>query len=46
LPELLGLSDRILVMRDGAIVRELAGEEATQEAVLSAALVPRKGGDA
>jgi ribose transport system ATP-binding protein len=34
--ELLGLCDRILVMRDGKLVLELAGEDATEEAILEA----------
>jgi len=38
LPELLAVSDRILVLRSGAIAGELAREEATQEKVLSLAL--------
>jgi ribose transport system ATP-binding protein len=38
LPELLGMSDRILVMRGGRIQAEFAAAEATQERVLSAAL--------
>jgi ribose transport system ATP-binding protein len=38
LPEILGMSDRILVMRDGAIAAELARSEASQESVLAAAL--------
>jgi ribose transport system ATP-binding protein len=38
LPELLGMSDRILVMHRGRIHAELAGGEATEERVLSAAL--------
>jgi ribose transport system ATP-binding protein len=38
LPELLGMSDRILVMQRGRIQAELAANEATQERVLSAAL--------
>jgi ribose transport system ATP-binding protein len=37
LPELLGMSDRILVMRGGAIVSELSREEATQEKIMYAA---------
>jgi rhamnose transport system ATP-binding protein len=37
-PELLALSDRVLVLRGGRIVTELAHEEATQENVLRAAL--------
>jgi ribose transport system ATP-binding protein len=38
LPELLGMSDRILVMHRGRIQAELSGSGATQERVLSAAL--------
>ena len=38
LQEVLRLSDRVLVMRDGRLVREFARADATQEAVLSAAL--------
>ena len=38
LPELLGMSDRILVMRGGRIQAELDAASATQERVLSAAL--------
>ena len=38
LPEILGMSDRILVMHRGRIAGELAAEEATQEKVLSLAL--------
>ena len=38
LPELLGMSDRILVMRGGRIQAEFDRTEATQERVLSAAL--------
>jgi len=38
LPELLSLSDRILVMRNGGIVGELDGRSATQEQVLELAL--------
>lgn len=34
LPEILGMSDRILVMREGAIVSELNREEANQERIL------------
>jgi ribose transport system ATP-binding protein len=37
LPELLALSDRIVVMRDGRVVGELAAAEATAEAVLQRA---------
>jgi ribose transport system ATP-binding protein len=38
LPELLGMSDRIVVMHRGRIHAELAGADATEERVLSAAL--------
>ena len=38
LPELLGMSDRILVMHRGRIHAELSAAEATEERVLSAAL--------
>ena len=38
LPELLGMSDRILVMYQGRIQAEISAAEATQERVLSAAL--------
>jgi len=34
LPEILGMSDRILVMHEGRIAGELAPEEATQEAIM------------
>jgi ABC-type sugar transport system ATPase subunit len=37
LPEVLGMSDRVLVMRRGAIVAEFARDEATQEDVMFAA---------
>jgi L-arabinose transport system ATP-binding protein len=38
LPEVLGVSDRILVMREGALVAELSRDEATEEKVLQLAL--------
>ena len=38
MPELLAMSDRILVMHRGEIVRELSRQEATQERVLKAAM--------
>jgi rhamnose transport system ATP-binding protein len=38
LPELLAISDRILVMRQGQVVGELEGNNATQEQVLGLAL--------
>ncbi len=34
LPEVLGLSDRIYVMREGRIVKELPGEGTTQEEII------------
>jgi rhamnose transport system ATP-binding protein len=37
LPEILGMSDRILVMREGRLVAELSRAEATQERVIQAA---------
>ena len=36
LPEILGMSDRILVMRDGHLVGEFTREEATQELIATA----------
>jgi ABC-type sugar transport system ATPase subunit len=38
LPEVLAMSDRILVMRAGTIAGELSRAQATQESVLSLAL--------
>ncbi len=37
LPEVLGMSDRVLVMREGRIVRAFEQGEATQEKVMKAA---------
>ncbi len=37
LPEILGMSDRVLVMRDGRLVGELAAGEATEEKILTLA---------
>ncbi len=37
LPEVLAMSDRILVMREGSLVAEMKGATATQESVMSAA---------
>ena len=39
MPELLGVSDRILVMKEGKIVGELAGDEIQQENVMQYAVV-------
>ena len=36
LPEILGMSDRILVMREGHLVGEFSREEATQELIAHA----------
>jgi len=38
LQEILKMSDRVLVMREGSIVAEIAGEDATEEVVLSCAI--------
>ena len=38
LPEVLGVSDRILVMREGELVAEFSHEDASEEAVMSAAM--------
>ncbi len=44
LPEILGMSDRILVMREGHLVGEFTREEATQEILVAAMMseAPRK----
>jgi len=39
LPEILGVSDRILVVSEGKLTAELKAEEATQEKIMSAATV-------
>jgi ABC-type sugar transport system ATPase subunit len=44
LPEVLGMSDRILVMRQGRLVAEFSREQATQENV-GAAMMSDQGGD-
>jgi ribose transport system ATP-binding protein len=46
LPEVLGMSDRILVMREGRIVAELDGTTATQEAVMTLAAAAVEEGEA
>ncbi|RWR15322.1 sugar ABC transporter ATP-binding protein [Paenirhodobacter populi] len=38
LPELIGLCDRIVVVRDGATVAEIPGTEATEERIMAAAI--------
>jgi rhamnose transport system ATP-binding protein len=45
LPEVLGMSDRVLVMREGRLVAELSRSEATPEAV-GAAMMGSQGSDA
>jgi ABC-type sugar transport system ATPase subunit len=40
--EVIGLSHRVLVMRAGRIVEELAAEAATQETVMRAAFAPAR----
>ncbi|MEU1815659.1 sugar ABC transporter ATP-binding protein [Streptomyces roseifaciens] len=40
LPEVLGMSDRVLVMAQGRIAGELSGERATQDAVMELAVRP------
>ena len=42
LPEVLGMADRVLVMREGEVVTELSRAEATQELVMEAATRPRE----
>ena len=37
MPELIGMSDRIMVMRDGEIMGELSRQEVTQEKILTLA---------
>jgi ribose transport system ATP-binding protein len=38
LPEVLGMSDRVLVMAEGRLTCELSREEATQEVIMSHAV--------
>ena len=45
LPEVLGMSDRILVMREGAIVAELTRDKATREAIMEFATGARRTGE-
>ena len=45
MPELLGMSDRILVMHEGSIVAELDRSEATQEKILAAAMGVNSNGE-
>ena len=39
LPEVLGMADRVLVMREGRLVAEIARADATQESVMTAATI-------
>jgi ABC-type sugar transport system ATPase subunit len=39
LPEVLGLADRIIVLKDGAIVGEMTAEDATEQAVVELAML-------
>lgn len=41
MPEVLGMSDRIVVMREGRVTRILDRKDATQEAILEAAMVSK-----
>ena len=45
LPEILGMSDRILVMRQGKIVAEFTRDEADQETIIAAAMGVREFGN-
>ena len=46
LPEVLAISDRILVVADGRLVAEFSRSEATQEAIMAAATANRETADA
>ena len=43
LPEVLGVSDRVLVMREGRLVAEFAHEDASEEAIMAAAMGQHEG---
>ena len=43
MPEIIGMSDRMIVMHDGVVVGELTAEEATQEKILSLIVEGEKG---
>ena len=45
LPELLGMCDRIYVLRAGRVAAELKASEASQEAILEAATAVAEGGE-
>jgi ABC-type sugar transport system ATPase subunit len=42
LPEILGMSDRIIVMYEGIITKEYSRNDATQENILAAAIGEKK----
>lgn len=42
MPEVLGMSDRIIVMREGRITAQLSREEASQEIILEAAMTKKR----
>jgi rhamnose transport system ATP-binding protein len=44
LPEVMGMSDRILVMREGLIVAEFSRQEVTQEKIATAMMSEAKEG--
>jgi len=44
LPEVLGMSDRIVVMREGHVTGHFTRAEATQERILAAAMTSVSGG--
>jgi rhamnose transport system ATP-binding protein len=44
LPEILTMSDRVLVVSDGALVAEFSKQEATQEAIMAAAVTGKSRG--
>lgn len=44
LPEIIGMSDRILVMRDGKIAGEVSQEEATEAGIIELATIGKSGG--
>ncbi|HEX2282762.1 MAG TPA: hypothetical protein VHG52_13475, partial [Thermomicrobiales bacterium] len=46
IPEVLGIADRILVMREGAVSAEFTREEATQEKLVAAAATVDPAGEA
>jgi rhamnose transport system ATP-binding protein len=46
LPEILAMSDRVLVIADGALVAEFSSDEATQEKIMAAAVRGKKCGEA